>query len=725
MDRMERLNLLFQGDEDLLQKRSGIYADSHSSAAMGEQATSVVPNTKVPATSGEPTAQSDSEDGFDEYLKYFADTAKKNARRQAAGNERKARVKKGNHGARENIRGGVVSGDNWLNGASEMEMGGPIPPFFCPAIPLSRFPYKYVSRELSDSIAKRFFDGGKFWNRSWELYYVHPPPDISNRPILLIPASQAQELIATINKALQCDISIPSDSDEGLLLPFAEDGTPQPKFLGLSTSREMKEQLEQRIEPPVDGEHLPPDECTPAMDRSFAAFRQKMEAAVDAARKKNKASKAKKRETQIQKQQDWCRSLKRLQCYLGLLRRYPRGDDTAAQEQDERNYGPDYGTVAQSLDVNKPVAFLFDREPIFISVDVESNERSHTQITEIGVSTLDTRDLVGIPPGEGAMNWLTKIRARHFRISEYSYVVNRDFVRGCPDKFEFGTSEWVSLKEAAKTVDACFQPPYSAQVNTPDPGVTKERNNNLDSSDSEGGGVPLDPTLLVIDKLLQGKDVLAEEPRNIILLGHDTQADVAYLRSLGCTTFGAQLTPTEGTPGNHAPKNEQSAGVHFLEALDTATLYRALKREPHNRSLGHILLDFGLTGWNLHNAGNDAYYTMQCMIGLALKSYSQLHGSTTDETQTQGEQQPTTDRAIKTLDGNVDTPTHDPDWDAEVARRIAETVEESKARVIEECEGWSIAMGRDGNRCVDDIDGGDAKGVDFTPPPEKGRRGGR
>lgn len=490
----------------------------------------------------------------------------------------------------------------------------------------------------------------------------------------------------------------------------------------------MKEQLEQQILPPQDGEHSPPDGCSSAMDRSFDAFRKKMEAAVDATRKKNKASKAKKRETQIKKQQDWCRSLKRLQCYLGLLPRYNRGDSIAAQEEDERNYGLDCGTVTKSLDVNEPVAFLFDREPIFISVDVESNERSHNQITEIGVSTLDTRDLVAIPPGEGGMNWLAKIRSRHFRISEYSHVVNRDFVSGCPDKFEFGESEWVCLKEAAKMIDSCFQPPYSANADTLMLNVTRERNSNMDSTDSDdGGGVLLDPVLADFNNFQQNQGGLVKEPRNIILLGHDTQADVAYLRSLGCTTFGAQTPNTEATYGELGSEHGQSAGIRFLEALDTATLFRAFKREPHNRSLGHILVEFGLTGWHLHNAGNDAYYTMQCMIGLALNSYSQLHGSA-NETQgkdADADEQPSTRNAIKTLDGNADIPTHDPTWDAEIARRIAETVEESKARVIEECEGWTIAMGQSGNRCADDIDGGEPEGVDFTPPLEKGRGRGR
>ena len=75
---------------------------------------------------------------------------------------------------------------------------------------------------------------------------------------------------------------------------------------------------------------------------------------------------------------------------------------------------------------------------VFVCVDVEANERNSAQITEIGVATLDTRDLKSLLPGESGTNWLGKIRARHFRIDEYKHIRNTEFVSGCPDRFEFG-----------------------------------------------------------------------------------------------------------------------------------------------------------------------------------------------------------------------------------------------------------------------------------------------
>lgn len=71
-------------------------------------------------------------------------------------------------------------------------------------------------------------------------------------------------------------------------------------------------------------------------------------------------------------------------------------------------------------------------------IQVEAYERDKKLITEIGISTLDTDDLKTLVPGKGGINWLSAIRARHFRINEYKHLQNFEFVAGCADKFEFG-----------------------------------------------------------------------------------------------------------------------------------------------------------------------------------------------------------------------------------------------------------------------------------------------
>ena len=89
-----------------------------------------------------------------------------------------------------------------------------------------------------------------------------------------------------------------------------------------------------------------------------------------------------------------------------------------------------------------------------------------------------------------------------------------------------------------------------------------------------------------------------QERRNLILVGHDVGGDVQYLRSIGYDINNL---------------------LNLQEIVDTTRMFRYLKREINLRNLGNVLGDLGISGWNLHNAGNDAVYTLQAMLGIALK----------------------------------------------------------------------------------------------------------
>ena len=271
--------------------------------------------------------------------------------------------------------------------------------------------------------------------------------------------------------------------------------------------------------------------------------------------------------------------------------------------------------------------------PVFICVDVEAFERDHSIITEIGVATLDTLDLVGVAPGVNGENWHSKIRARHFRIAEYAGLKNTEFVNGCPDRFEFGKSEFVQNALAPNALAECFRLQKSHLPKT------TMLNENIKSSSSKGG-----PTL-------------DSERRNIILVGHDTMQDINYMDKLGYNPLDLP---------------------NMLEVLDTASLYRAWKHDVQGRSLANLMYEFDMAGWNLHNAGNDAVYTMWVMLAIAVTN-SELRGSKTLQKQRE-----------------------DAQWE-----KATIAVQETITRVADEREGWSSAdegddggvplkLGRDG-----------------------------
>lgn len=196
---------------------------------------------------------------------------------------------------------------------------------------------------------------------------------------------------------------------------------------------------------------------------------------------------------------------------------------------------------APGVDDSLSAPFAFDRSVVFICVDVEAYERNRDRITEVGIATLDTRDLINIPPGTNGENWRSKIHARHFRIQENAHLVNGQFVAGCPGRFDWGTSEFVRAKDAPAKIAECFQPPFCARV-----------------------GATIDGDLI---------DLYPKEPRSLIFLGHDTLGDIKYLQKLG---FDPLTLP------------------NLLETQDTAILFRVWKREQNPTKLGKILYEFGM-----------------------------------------------------------------------------------------------------------------------------------
>lgn len=93
---------------------------------------------------------------------------------------------------------------------------------------------------------------------------------------------------------------------------------------------------------------------------------------------------------------------------------------------------------AVGWNVEKPAPFVTTSSVRFVCVDIEADERNASTITEVGIAVLDTEDTMDVPPGIDGLDWISKIQTFHLRTAEYSYIVNHQFVRGCPDLFHFG-----------------------------------------------------------------------------------------------------------------------------------------------------------------------------------------------------------------------------------------------------------------------------------------------
>ena len=471
-------------------------------------------------------------------------------------------------------------------------------------------------------------------------YYIRTLSDSSSKPLLLIPRSEVEALFKEIFETL----SIYADFPEvwyhpGFDIGFTEDGVPRPRYLGRFSNDCSLDDLEAMI--PAAGD--PSEEPQKVDDRSFPAFRRKMDAAILAGKNKTKAARDRKRRDRVIAKIASCAQLKRTQCYLGIR---PRGivnkrdfltDPNLTWEQSESaqaKYEEASGLRLPRPVPTSPAPHPFHQNVVFISVDIESDEQDHKKVTEIGISTLDTLDLIGVPPGEGGVHWMKKIRARHFRIAEWAHLKNSVHVSGCPDKFleKFGTSEWISVVNAPQIVASCFRHPFS------EPGHYTAFPEKADTIGRYG----LDKQLLT-HHLQPFTEI--QQTRNIVLVGHDIKSDIAYLRTVG---YDVTNLP------------------NLLEAIDTIDLFKAMKFVQNAPSLGTVLLELGLTGWHLHNAGNDAGYTMEALVGICFAAVTATAKTFPDQS------------------------------------KVEAAVAEAQARLIEDFEEWEIANeeGRDGGAAI-------------------------
>jgi hypothetical protein len=446
-------------------------------------------------------------------------------------------------------------------------------------------------------------------------------------------------LIDQINSAFKTTIDCPPDP---FTVSFFDDGMPQPKHLGISRSRDDLTDMKASIPTVPDdyGKDFSQGDGRPT-ERTFTAFKAKIERIISSSKRDKQATKQKKLNERFLRQQDWMKQLKRAQRYLGLRpRASPVPVTNTASSQCDHDLRA-CGVLLDPLDTSKPAPYAFESDPVIVCVDVEAYERDHSKITEIGVSTLDTLDLAEIAPGDGGENWSAYIRSRHFRIRGREHLENKDFCPGNANNFQFGKSEWVTLDSAAEAVDQCFDYPFSAQFRPrhlspaiSPPIQTLSLRDPGDAAENAANKVAVSPILhhgqtdnvaLVTNASDQPATLCRPDgqkgprKRNVIFLGHDIRNEFQYLKQLGSRIFVSTYPFSEvETKAGAVSRNEALASI--IEALDTTVLYRALLRDGQIQSLGKMMAGLGRTGWHLHNAGNDARYTLEALIAILVKA---------------------------------------------------------------------------------------------------------
>ena len=85
--------------------------------------------------------------------------------------------------------------------------------------------------------------------------------------------------------------------------------------------------------------------------------------------------------------------------------------------------------------------------------------------------------------------------------------------------------------------------------------------------------------------------------RKVVLVGHDVESDIKAIKKLGYDIRESK---------------------QLLEIVDTKDIYRHYRRVHNQPSLVSVLSDLEIPYSNLHNAGNDAVYTLQALLGISI-----------------------------------------------------------------------------------------------------------
>ncbi|KAI4664202.1 uncharacterized protein J4E79_003704 [Alternaria viburni] len=95
------------------------------------------------------------------------------------------------------------------------------------------------------------------------------------------------------------------------------------------------------------------------------------------------------------------------------------------------------------------------QDAIIVASDAEWYEHDDHFITELGISVLDPRS---VPQPFSSSPWgiLTSMENYHVRIKPHAHLTNKDLCEGHPDAFQFGSTTFVSVKEAKEMLRSIF-----------------------------------------------------------------------------------------------------------------------------------------------------------------------------------------------------------------------------------------------------------------------------
>ncbi|KAH8176433.1 QDE-2-interacting protein [Sarocladium implicatum] len=105
------------------------------------------------------------------------------------------------------------------------------------------------------------------------------------------------------------------------------------------------------------------------------------------------------------------------------------------------------------------------------------------------------------------------------------------------------------------------------------------------------------PDKFIAGEIMKVLKPLAANGRDLVLVGHDVSQDIKYIKDLGV----------------------DAREVSFIREIDSQVIHKSWRQRRDGRSLEAVLSELCMQFKYLHNAGNDAVYTLRAVIGVAVE----------------------------------------------------------------------------------------------------------
>jgi hypothetical protein len=276
---------------------------------------------------------------------------------------------------------------------------------------------------------------------------------------------------------------------------------------------------------------------------------------------------------------------------IAVASRFNAQEASSASKADPQDYGSitqlrELLGLASSQDTHDTVALPEDA--LIVSIDTEwEHRRLGDFVVEVGITILDTRDIVNVAPGKFGDDWFSKAKTYHYVASATKRRKER--IGGCFfSKDVFGTYATIK-RDIVSVLQQAAHPPSDGRA-------------------------------------------MGHGPRKVVLVGHSVVADLQQLYrspSLALDLLSADVFLTKPTT-----------------VFDTFMLTVAARKQGANirqRRLGWLVNWLGVhpryrrhnVVRGCHNAGNDAAYTMMALLMYAIRWDQIVPTSREDRTSSQ------------------------------------------------------------------------------------------